>query len=68
MVSAEYLFKNNRSDIFNCGYGKGFSVKEVIETYNKFLEKKIKYKIDPKRPGDSKLVVANPDKFNKIMN
>jgi UDP-glucose 4-epimerase len=68
LVSAEYLFNNNQSDIFNCGYGKGFSVKEVIETYNKILEKKIKYKIGPKRPGDSKLVVANPDKFNKIMN
>ena len=68
LVSAEYLFKNNQSDIFNCGYGKGFSVKEVIETYNNFLEKKIKYRIGPKRPGDSKLVVANPDKFNKIMN
>ena len=68
LVSAEYLFKNNQSDIFNCGYGKGFSVKEVIETYNKFLEKKIKYRIGPKRPGDSKLVVANPDKFNQTMN
>ena len=67
LISAEYLFNNNQSDIFNCGYGKGFSVKEVIETYNKFLVKKIKYKIGPKRPGDSKLVVANPDKFNKIM-
>jgi len=68
LVSAEYLFKNNQSDIFNCGYGKGFSVKEVIETYNKFLEKKIKYRIGPKRSGDSRLVVANPEKFNKVMN
>ena len=68
LVSAEYLFKNNQSDIFNCGYGKGFSVKEVIEAYNKFLEKKIKYRIGPKRSGDSKLVVANPEKFNKVMN
>ena len=68
LICAEYLFKNSQSDIFNCGYGKGFSVKEVIETYNKFLEKKIKFKIGPKRPGDSKLIVANPEKFNKIMN
>jgi len=68
LISAEFLFKNNQSDIFNCGYGKGFSVKEVIETYNKILEKKIEYKIGPRRPGDSKLVVANPDKFKKIMN
>src|SRR6056300_1058018 len=68
LVSAEYLFKNNQSDIFNCGYGKGFSVKEVIETYNNFLEKKIKYRIGPKRSGDSKFVVANPDRFNKVMN
>ena len=68
LISAEYLFKNNQSDIFNCGYGKGFSVKEVIETYNKILEKKIKYKIGPRRLGDGKLIVANPDKFKKIMN
>jgi len=45
LVGAEYLFNNNRSDIFNCGYGKGFSVKEVIETYNKFLEKKLNVKL-----------------------
>ena len=68
LISAEYLFRNNQSNIFNCGYGKGFSVKEVIETYNKFLDKKIKYKFGPKRPGDSKQVIANPDKFNELMN
>ena len=68
LISAEYLFKNNYSDIFNCGYGRGFSVKEVIETYNKILEKKIKFKIGPKRLGDSEYVVANPNKFYKTFN
>ena len=42
IVSARYLFNKNKSNIFNCGYGKGFSVKEVIKTYNKILDKKIK--------------------------
>ena len=62
-----YLFNKNKSNIFNCGYGKGFSVKEVIKTYNKILDKKIKYEIGERRPGDSKLVVANPEKFKKTM-
>ena len=58
----------NQSNIFNCGYGNGYSVKEVIDTYNKILNKKIKSKIGPRRPGDSKMVVADPSKFNKTLN
>ena len=68
LVAAKYLHEKNQSNIFNCGYGKGYSVKEVIEAYNKILEKKIKFKIGPKRLGDSKILIANPDKFNQTMN
>ena len=68
LVSAKYLLDKNQSNIFNCGYGNGYSVKEVINTYNKFLDKKIKSKIGPRRPGDSKMVVADPSKFNKTLN
>jgi UDP-glucose 4-epimerase len=67
LASAEYLKVNNCSNIFNCGYGKGFSVKEVIETFNKILDKKIKFKIGPRRPGDSKQVVADPKKFMRTL-
>jgi UDP-glucose 4-epimerase len=67
LASAEYLKVNNSSDIFNCGYGKGFSVKEVIETFNKILDKKIKFKIGPRRPVDCKHVVANPNKLMKTL-
>jgi len=68
LVSAKYLLDKNQSNIFNCGYGNGYSVKEVIDTYNKILNKKIKSKIGPRRPGDSKMVVADPFKFNKTLN
>jgi len=43
-------------------------VKEVIDTYNKILKKQIKSKIGPRRLGDSKMVVADPNKFNKTLN
>jgi len=68
LVSAKYLFEQKQSNIFNCGYGNGYSVNEVIDTYNKILNKKIKSKIGPRRPGDSKMVVADPSKFNKTLN
>ena len=68
LVSAKYLLDKNQSNIFNCGYGNGYSVNEVIDTYNKILNKKIKSKIGPRRPGDSKMVVADPTKFNKTLN
>jgi len=67
LASAVYLKKNNVSNIFNCGYGKGFSVKEVIEAFNNILDKKIKFRIGPRRPGDSKQVIANPNKFIKTL-
>jgi len=65
LISAKHLLAEGKSDIFNCGYGKGFTVKEVINEFNTILEKKIKYEIGPRRPGDSELVVANSDKFKK---
>ena len=68
MVSARYLLEKKESNIFNCGYGIGYSVKEVIDTYNQILMKKIKTKIGPRRMGDSKMIVADPNKFNKSLN
>ena len=67
LKSLEYLLKNNKSEIFNCGYGKGYSIKEVIECLNKLLETNINFEIGPRRDGDSECIVSNPEKFIKTM-
>ena len=67
LLSLRYLLKGNKSGIFNCGYGKGYSVREIIQTANKLFNNTINFSIGPKRPGDSKYVVANPNKFIKTM-
>jgi len=67
LKSAKYLLKKKQSNIFNCGYGRGYSVKEVISTFNSFLKKKIKFKIGPRRKGDINKVIANPYKFNRTL-
>jgi len=45
LKSCEYLNKFNKSNIFNCGYGKGYTVKEVIDCFNKISKKKYPFLI-----------------------
>ena len=66
LITGKYLINGNKSNIFNCGYGKGFSVKEIVENYNKLLKNKINYKIVSRRKGDGESVIANIKKFNKF--
>tara|TARA_Y100000389_G_C17459460_1_gene520597 strand:+ start:676 stop:1662 length:987 start_codon:yes stop_codon:yes gene_type:complete len=63
LISGAYLIDNEKSHIFNCGYGKGYSVKDIIKNYDNILDKKITYTIGPRREGDSKMVIADPTKF-----
>ena len=67
LKSLEYLLENNKSEIFNCGYGNGYSVKEVIDCLNDLLNTSINFEIGPRRVGDSKCIVSNPEKFIKAM-
>lgn len=67
LLVAKYLIQKKKSNIFNCGYGRGFSVKQVIEVFNELLVKKIKYQIGPRRNGDNDSIVANTKKLNKTL-
>lgn len=43
---------NNGIEVYNLGTGQGYSVIEVIKTFEKECGKRIKYKIGPRRNGD----------------
>ena len=65
--SAKYLLKKKKSNIFNCGYGKGYSIMEVIKCFNKISNNKIKYKYADRRDGDIYKIVANVSKIKKVI-
>jgi len=58
-----YLKENKTSNIFNCGNGKGYSVKEVIECMKYSCNVDFKVEIGSRRNGDSPIVMANPLKL-----
>ncbi len=55
----EFLLNGNKSDIFNCGYGHGYSVKEVIDVVKKVTGKDFKIIETDRRPGDAPELVAD---------
>lgn len=54
-------------DVFNIGTGKGSSVLEVIETFEKITGKKVPYTIGDRRSGDVVQSYAAVDKANKTL-
>ena len=65
---AKYLLENQISNIFNCGYGKGYSVLEVINIAKKIYGEKIKFEYGKRRPGDAEKLVSNVDKLHQHIN
>jgi UDP-glucose 4-epimerase len=55
-------------DTFNLGTGKGNSVLEVIESFERVSGKKLSYKIVDRREGDITAAYANTDKANSVLN
>tara|TARA_X000000368_G_C23010074_1_gene703088 strand:+ start:188 stop:1171 length:984 start_codon:yes stop_codon:yes gene_type:complete len=65
--SLDYLLKTKESNVFNCGYGKGYSVKEVIDAANMITSNVIKYEYGKSRKGDSETLVADVSKLKKYI-
>ncbi len=65
---AKYLMHKKVSNIFNCGYGKGYSVLDVINAANKITSNKIRFEYDKRRPGDAEKLVSNINKLHQNIN
>lgn len=59
--------KNCGLDIFNLGTGHGYSVLDVINTFEKVNNIKIPYEIVARRPGDIAMCYANPQKAKDVL-
>ena len=63
MAALAHLRRGAKSDVFNCGYGKGYSVLQVIEAVKRTSNRDFEVKMSPRRPGDPASVVAAPAKI-----
>ncbi len=67
MDALAHLRKGGESGIFNCGYGKGYSVLEVIKAVEKASGVLVNHRLAPRRAGDPAAIVAGADRVRSIL-
>lgn len=64
----EYLFSGGKSDVFNCGYGHGYSVREVVNAARAVTGINFPVKEAGRREGDPPVLVADNSKIKRTLN
>ncbi|MEW6068780.1 MAG: UDP-glucose 4-epimerase GalE [Nitrospirota bacterium] len=68
LLTLDYLLDKGKSRVFNCGYGHGYSVKEVIETVKKVTAVDFKTEEVGRRAGDTPFLVADSSRLKTELN
>ena len=68
ILALNYLVNNGTSDVFNCGYGHGYSVREVIQAARTVTGKDFTVVDSVRREGDPPVLVADSSKIKKYLN
>jgi UDP-glucose-4-epimerase len=67
LKALDYLEHGGASTTLNCGYGHGYSVREVIRTVEQVHGRPIKVVESARRPGDPPSLVACADRIREIL-
>ena len=59
MALEQLVADPNNSHILNCGYGRGFSVLEVLDSVDRVTNMSIERRLSPRRAGDPPALVAD---------
>lgn len=65
LLTLRYLMDTGRPDIMNCGYGHGFSVREVVEAAKTITGIDFPVEEAPRRAGDPPALIADSTKLKR---
>jgi UDP-glucose 4-epimerase len=67
-AALDHLEQGGRSLTLNLGYGRGFSVREVVETLSSMVGRTLPTREVPRRAGDVAAVVADSTRVKRELN
>jgi UDP-glucose 4-epimerase len=59
LALARLVEEPSQSHIMNCGYGRGFSVLEVLDSVDRVTNHRVERRMEPRRAGDPDTLVAD---------
>ncbi|OSQ42856.1 UDP-glucose 4-epimerase GalE [Thalassospira sp. MCCC 1A01428] len=65
VLALEYLENGGESDVMNCGYGRGFSVYEVIDAVKRVSGNDFTVNLAERRAGDPAALIAGADRISQ---
>lgn len=66
-MALNYLRGGGESIVANCGYGHGFSVRQVLQAVERAAGHTFEIKNAPRRPGDPASVVSDPARARTVL-
>ncbi|PKP72281.1 MAG: UDP-glucose 4-epimerase GalE [Alphaproteobacteria bacterium HGW-Alphaproteobacteria-5] len=66
-AALHYLRAGGGNLVVNCGYGHGYSVREVLDAVERVAGHRMDIRQAPRRPGDPAAIVADPARIKGIL-
>ena len=67
LAALDYLREGGKSNTMNCGYGHGYSVREVLNAVQRVDGKPLNIVEEPRRAGDPPLLVAGVERIHETL-
>lgn len=62
-----YLRQGGAPQVLNVGYGRGYSVREVLQSVERVAGRPLTIREEPRRPGDPPMLIARADQIRSVL-
>lgn len=67
LAALDYLSRAGESAVLNCGYGHGYSVRQVLESVQRVAGHRLTIREEPRRAGDPAVLVAQAERIRAVL-
>ena len=67
LAALDHLRQEGAGGVLNCGYGHGYSVRQVLDSVQRVAGRKLTIREEPRRAGDPAVLVAGAERIRALL-